>query len=189
MRAKVKKSAKVKILHEGKFIRFVRKGEWEYFQRNNCSDIVIIVATTKNDEVVFVEQFRPPVNKLVIEFPAGLVNDLNDKRRETILTAAKRELLEETGFQAKGIKKILVGPVSAGSSADLVTMVRALNAVKVADGGGDEFENIKIHVIALSKVDRWLKQMAQKGRLIEPKIYTGLYYIKNYNNGFVRKKD
>jgi len=181
MRAQVNNKAKQKVLHEGKFLRFVRKGDWEYVQRNNCSAIVIIVAVTEDDHVVFVEQYRPPVDKIVIEFPAGLVNDLGQKRKESNSCAAKRELLEETGYQAKKMIKILKGPVSSGSNADLITMFLAKDVKKVSKGGGDDFESIIVHSVPLENVDQWLTKMERKGYLVEPKIYAGLYYLKAYN--------
>ena len=104
MRARIQKRSGKKVIKEGKFIRFVRRGEWEYFERNNCSAIVIIVAMTRQRKVLFVEQYRPPVGKKVIEFPAGLVNDRGLEKKESILRAARRELFEETGYRAKIIK-------------------------------------------------------------------------------------
>ncbi|MCA9400846.1 MAG: NUDIX hydrolase, partial [Candidatus Omnitrophica bacterium] len=91
------------IIHEGRFVRYVRKGRWEYCERTNCTGLVIIIAMTDNHEVIFVEQFRPPVNNKVIEFPAGLVNDKYEGVDESLEDAAKRELLEETGFEAGSI--------------------------------------------------------------------------------------
>lgn len=181
MRTSNNNKAKQEIIHEGKFLRFMRKGGWEYVQRNNCSAIVIIAALTEDNHVVFVEQYRPPVDKMVIEFPAGLVNDLGRKRKESNLSAAKRELLEETGYQAKKLVKILEGPTSSGSSADIITMFLANNARKIAEGGGDNSESITVHLVPIADVDQWLVKMRGKGRLVEPKIYTGLYFLKTYN--------
>ena len=190
------------IIAEGKFMRFVKKGEWEYFERTNCSDIVIILAMTDEQKVIFVEQFRPPVNKNVIEFPAGLVNDYSaheiiengktviiEKKRpeESVLSAAKRELLEETGYQANRIIKILEGPVSAGASSNIVTIVQALGLKKVSDGGGDVLEDIKIHEVLLNDVEDFFKKMQSDGCLIEPKIYTGLYFLNKYNGQLPKK--
>ena len=181
MRAKSNSKDKKTIIHEGKFLRFVQKGDWEFVQRNNCSAVVIIVPMTNDDEVVFVEQYRPPVDKRVIEFPAGLVNDLPNIKQESVVAAAKRELLEETGYQANKLIKVLEGPTSSGTSADLITIFQANNVIKVADGGGDDFESITVHTVPLVDVDTWLAKMKRKGCLIEPKIYTGLYFLKTYN--------
>ena len=179
MRAKINKKARKEIIHEGKFLRFVRRGEWEYVERNNCSAIVIIVAMTDEKRVLFVEQYRPPVERRAIEFPAGLVNDRGQRRPESILTAARRELLEETGYKAGKMTKLLDGPVSSGSSSDMVTILHAQNLEKVSRGGGDEFESIIVHEVPLDETDRWLAKMRRKKYLIEPKIYTGLYFLRS----------
>lgn len=169
------------VLCEGKYIRLVRRGSWEYAQRNNCCGIVIILAMTDDRKVILTEQYRVPVEKNVIEFPAGLVNDINPAKNESILTAAKRELEEETGYRAGKMVKVAVGPVSSGFSPDLVTVVRALNIQKVGPGGGDGTEFIRVHEVPLAKVDAWLAGKQKKGCLVDPKIYAGLYWLKKYN--------
>jgi ADP-ribose pyrophosphatase len=181
MRAKSDKDAMVEIICEGKFLRFCRKGEWEYVQRNNCSGIVILVAMTRDRRVILVEQYRLPVGRKAIEFPAGLINDRGHAAKESILSAARRELLEETGYKAKKMVKLLDGPVSCGFSADMVTVVQAKDVEKVSRGGGDAFESIVVHEVPLEGIDRWLNAMKRRGYLVEPKIYTGLYFLKTYN--------
>ena len=51
--------------------------------------------------MLLVEQHRQQVNQTVLELPAGLVGDLSDRPLEDLEQAAKRELLEETGYQAE----------------------------------------------------------------------------------------
>lgn len=167
-------------MKEGRFLRLVRKGEWEYVSRHNCRGIVIIVAMTRGQKVIFVEQYRPPVGKRVIEFPAGLVSDHHTIEGESFLAAARRELLEETGYRAQKMALLLKGPVASGLSSDMVTMVRAYGLTKIAPGGGDELESITVHEVALAKVDQWLKAVRKKGALVEPKVYTGLYFLQKH---------
>lgn len=178
------KDASVRVVHEGRFLHFVEKAGWEYIQRCNCTGIVIIVALTDDQEAIFVEQFRPPVDKHVIEFPAGLINDRPNAPVESLEQGASRELEEETGYRAKKMTKIMEGPVSGGSSGDLVTVLLAEGLEKVGSGGGDETEDIVTHLVPIREVDSWLLAQVERGCLLEPKIYAGLYFLKNYNTSF-----
>lgn len=175
------KKARERIRHRGRFLHFAEKAGWEYIRRSNCTDIVIITAVTQRNEVILVEQFRPPVGRYVIEFPAGLINDRPGAAHESLKAGAKRELEEETGYRARRMTVLMKGPVSAGSSANLVTLVLAEGLSRVGAGGGDASEDIVTHLVPLDQVDEWLRRQARRGRLIEPKIYTGLYFLKSYN--------
>lgn len=169
---------KVIVLKEGRFLRFIRHEEYEYVERNNCSGIVIIVPVTDEGNVIFVEQYRLPVNKKLIEFPAGLVNDICGVEKETLAKAAKRELLEETGYRASRMTKLLEGPVSGGFTSDIVTMFLARGLKKTGAGGGDETEMITVHEVPFKNAEPWLSAMEKKGFLIEPKVYAGLYFLR-----------
>ncbi len=177
MKQKRTKKPRPVVLAEGDFLRLVREGKWEYIERNNCRGIVIILAMTDDEKIILVEQYRQPVHKMVIEFPAGLICDDPKHKNESIVTAAKRELLEETGYKAQKIVRLLTGPVSSGSSADLVTMMRAYGLTKMSAGGGDHTEAIRVHEVPLRQVEQWLKRMSRRGYLIEPKVYTGLFFL------------
>jgi ADP-ribose pyrophosphatase len=166
------------ILHKGKYLNLICEDSWEYVKRTNCSGIVVIVPMTKEGKVVLVEQFRRPVEAQVIEWPAGLVNDKMSHDRETMEAAARRELLEETGFDAEHLELLVGGPVSSGLSSEIITFYQALDAVKKGPGGGDATESIKVHEIPLKEVDIWLYEMEQKGFLVDPKVYVGLYFLK-----------
>ena len=165
------------IIKQGKYLRLIRQGGWEYSQRANCTGIVVIIAMTDDKKVILIKQHRPPVKRFCIEFPAGLVNDRGLKTKESMATAAKREFLEETGYKARAMTKILIGPVSPGSSADLMTLFLAEGLTKAGDGGGDHTEDIEVCEIPLQSVENWLKQMEGKGCLVDPKVYAGLYFL------------
>ena len=172
---------KARVLKKGNYIHFLEKNSWEYIKRCNCSGIVIILAMTEKGDVILTEQFRIPVDRYVIEFPAGLVNDHKQKKNESPPAAAKRELLEETGYQARHMHPLIAGPAGSGTSADVMTFVLAEGVKKVADGGGDKTETIKVHLVPIDKIDRWLKSKGSRGFHIDPKIYAGLYFLKGFN--------
>ncbi|MCJ8346816.1 NUDIX hydrolase [bacterium] len=166
------------IVHEGKFLRFCKEGHWEYVERTNCSGAVIVIAKTKDNKVLFVEQFRPPVNKNVIELPAGLIGDDGDPS-ESCLIAAQRELIEETGYEAKELKYLFGGPVSAGLSNEMMYFTLASDLTKVSQGGGVEGENITVHEIELSKVDQFLEEQIKLGKLVDPKLSLSMAFLKS----------
>lgn len=169
------------ILYNGEYLRMRRRGNWEYAERTNASAAVIIVAVTPQDKLLLVEQFRIPINAPSIEMPAGLVGDIDDG--ESIETAAERELLEETGWQAGRIQYLMTGPSSSGMSNEQVAFVRALDLVKVGPGGGDETENIIVHEVPRSQAAAWLHARMAEGYWIDPKLYAGLYFIDHNPDG------
>jgi ADP-ribose pyrophosphatase len=138
----------------------------------------VIVPMTRDGKVVFVEQFRRPVAAQVIEWPAGLVNDKASHDAETMEAAARRELLEETGYEAEHLAFLVEGPVSSGLSSEIITFYQALDVVKKGPGGGDATESIKVHEIPLKEADLWLYEMEKKGLMVDPKVYVGLYFLK-----------
>lgn len=166
-----------RVVSEGKFVRLRIKEGWEYVERPNCTGAVIIVAMTKANRLVLTEQYRIPVGKPVIEFPAGLIGD-EGAGQEDLAQAARRELLEETGYEAKRILPLASGPTSAGLTSELVWLVQAVGLTKRSAGGGDTDERITVHEIPLGDVERWLRQQAQRGALVDPKVYAGLYLLR-----------
>jgi ADP-ribose pyrophosphatase len=169
-----------KIVWEGKFIRGVlikyidSSGtirEWESFERVNCKGIVAVVPVTDNEEVLLIRQFRPAVNGYVIEFPAGL----NDKG-DTLEEAARRELLEETGYTAKKMVFLTEGPLSSGASGEILTAYLAnglaLNQVQGQGvGKRDETEDIEILKVPIKKVESRLSVLRSEGNYIDLKIF------------------
>lgn len=70
----------------------------------HSSDGVLVVATTPDDEIVLVRQFRPVLNAYTLEIPSGHVDASESPRR-----AAARELYEETGFVCTRLQPLGVG--------------------------------------------------------------------------------
>lgn len=169
------------VLHEAHYLRLKRRGRWEFAERTNASSAVIIVAVTPDDHVLFVEQYRVPVEAASIEMPAGLVGDLGHD--EEVEVAARRELLEETGWQAERIEYLMAGPSSSGMSNEMIAFVRAHGLSQVHAGGGDESESITVHKVPRADVASWLHDKLQAGYSIDPKLYAGLYFLDRNPDG------
>lgn len=162
------------VLCEGRFMRLVRRGHWEWAERTNARDAVVIVAVTDDGRLLLVEQHRIPVDARVIELPAGLVGDVD--RDASVLDTARRELIEETGYDAATFERLVHGPPSAGFGTETVTFVRARGLRKVSAGGGVEHESIVVHEVPLETAEAWLDAARERGALVDPKVYAGLYF-------------
>jgi ADP-ribose pyrophosphatase len=164
------------VFAEGKFVRLVRRGRWEWAQRTNCSHAVVIAAVTLDRHLVLIDQYRVPLGARVIELPAGLVGDDAGKEQEPPLHAARRELLEETGYEAPRWEALLDGPSSPGMTDESYTLFLARGARQVAPGGGEPEEDIRVHAVPLGQVEAWAEAKRAAGTIVDPKIYTGLYF-------------
>lgn len=69
---------------------------------NKGADIVSVLGVTKDRKIVLVEQYRPAVNTITIDLPGGAI-----EKRETPITAAKREFQEETGLKIYKLRKLI----------------------------------------------------------------------------------
>ena len=166
------------ILHTGKFLALVKEGRWEYVDRVNVTGAAIIVALTAEQKVLLVEQYRIPVHARTIELPAGIIGDEPGGNDESHAEAARRELLEETGYAAAQIELLTTGAASSGLTSELVTLFQASGLQRLNKGGGVAHEDITVHEVPLAEVDVWLNAKAKTGVLIDPKIYAGLYFLK-----------
>lgn len=164
------------IIYEGEHLQFVNRNGWEYATRKRSTGVIMILAVNEADEIILVEQLRPPLGGSVIELPAGLVGDIAGEENEDPAEAAMRELLEETGYAAQSMERIACGPTSPGLSDETVILYRAVDIERVGDGGGDDAENITVHEVALRDAEAWLRQREAGGTFIDLKVYTGLYF-------------
>lgn len=172
-------------VYEGKYQRMVVRGTWEYSERTHAGGLAaIIIAVTPADEVLFVEQFRVPLQALCIEMPAGLVGDID--AGESIEQSAIRELEEETGWTAAKADVLMIGPTSAGASSEKIAFVRATGLRKVGEGGGDDSEDITVHAVPRRRAAAWLVEKMGQGYQLDAKLWAGLWMIEHELDGSPR---
>ena len=166
-------------LCNGIWLRLKRRGRWEYAERTNPGGGVMIIAITAEDKLLFVEQYRPALQCMTIEMPAGLVGDIPQSAAESAIEAAHRELIEETGYASARIDFIMAGPTSAGMSNEILAFVRARDLTRVDAGGGDPTEDILVHEIPREQAASWLMDKMAHGVSVDPKIFAGLYFLEH----------
>ncbi len=166
-------------LAAGHYLRLMRRGRWEFADRQRAVGAVVIVAITADHKLVLVEQLRPPLNAATIELPAGLVGDEPGTDGEACEVAARRELLEETGYVAERFTYLTHGPTSAGLSNEVVTVLRAHGLRRESAGGGVGHEAIEVHEIPLPTVAPWLNAQIARGAFVDPKVFAALYFAEH----------
>ena len=138
---------------------------------------MVIVAITPGGALLLVEQRRVAVHGQVIELPAGLVGDTAAARGEPLVTAARRELIEETGYEAERMIELASGPIAVGVTSEVVTFFHAQGLRRIGAGGGDDTEEIVVHEVPLDELHPWLAARRRDGALVDPKLFAGLYLI------------
>lgn len=160
---------------EGKKTLILENDGWEYVERKKGKEAVAVVAQDDRGNVILTEQFRRPVGKRVIDFPAGLVGD--EEGSSDPATTARKELEEETGYACDRVERLAKGPTSAGITSELVSFYQAHGVRKKGEGGGVGGEDITVHTIPLDGFVKWLENQEKEGKLIDLKIWGGLYFL------------
>jgi ADP-ribose pyrophosphatase len=169
--------ADVRVLHEGEFLRLLRREHWEYVVRPRSSGACFVVAVTPQNELVLVEQYRWPLRCNTLELPAGIIGDSDAFADENAEASALRELEEETGFRGQRAKLLFTAPTAAGLTAETSYFVRVEQLERVHEGGGVDDENITVHCVALNQVHEWLDSKRSAALQIDARIYAALHWL------------
>lgn len=165
----------IETLFETRWLGLYRIGRWDFVRRPQADACVGVLAVTPANEVVLIEQFRIPVQRRVIEIPAGLVGDEEEHRGESLATTARRELLEETGYRAAEMRPLLATPTSAGMTSEFTHLFHATGLTREHDGGGIAGEQIIVHHVPVTGLRQWLAAKEAEGATIDFKIHAALW--------------
>jgi len=131
-----------------------------------------IVAITQDKKIILVKQFRKPVEKTLLEIPAGKLEPNEDPRN-----CATRELEEETGFASDNIKKLMEFYTTPGFSNEVMHIYLAEN-LREGNVNLDEDENIEIVKLPIEEV----VDMIRNGQIKDAKTIVGVLTYVNLSN-------
>ena len=145
--------------------RFPDGSVFEPFYTYSRRDYVVIVASDVAGNYLCVRQFRQGIRKVTTEFPAGGIErkdgieygDSGDLTAEDALAAAKRELLEETGYESDEWKHLLTVPSNATIADNYAHLFVAKNCRKVGGQDLDETEFLNVRKHTAQEIEEMIK--------------------------------
>lgn len=162
------KTINKKTIYEGKIlgleVRQLQNSQGLVYEREivRRSDAVAVVAI-ENDDVVLVRQYRAPLDKPILEIPAGIVEN-NDPQK-----TAYNELIEEAGYKAGSLTLLTKFFTSSGFSDEVVHIYQAFDLTEVSPEPEEE-EIIEIVKIPLKQAISDIKS----GKIEDAKTIIGL---------------
>lgn len=168
------KTIRTKTIFEGKIINVYVKdvllpnGKESKREVVEHPGAVAVIAKTDDDKYLFVRQFRKPLEKTIVEIPAGKL-EKNEDPKET----AKRELYEETGYIAETLKHVISFYTSPGFANEIIHLYEASNLKKgKPQTEADEF----VDVLKLSLEEA--EQLVKTQEIIDAKTLYAIQYLK-----------
>lgn len=131
---------------------------------------VCIVAENEEGEIFFIEQFRKPIEKKIYELPAGII-----EIGEEPVDAARREFMEETGWEANKMEYLTEFYTSPGFTNEKIFLFYAKDFKKVGQNL-DEDENIENFKFTLERAIK----MIEVGDISDGKTILGLLFYKEF---------
>ena len=131
-------------------------------------DWVNVIALTEKGEVVLIEQFRHGSEEIILEIPGGMLDENEDTE-----TAAKRELLEETGYTSDELVYLGKSRPNPAIQNNWIYHYAALKSEKTGDTDFDEHESVVTKLVPLSEIE----SLVAAGKITHSLAIVGFYYL------------
>ena len=134
----------------------------------------VVVPVKDNGKLILIEQLRYPLEKTLLEFPAGKLEKDEDPE-----VCAVRELQEETGYKAGEIKKLGAIATTPGFCTEILHIYLAKNLVPGNHNREEGEYGMKIFEYSMDEVE----QKIANGEIYDAKTICGVYMVKAIEHG------
>lgn len=142
---------------EGKWLKALTRGPWEWVSRTRGVEAAVIFAEHEG-RIILVEEYREAAGIRMIGLPAGLVGDEGDDA--TVESTAIKELEEEAGFTGTGVERLGDFYTSPGLTDETFTLVR-VNGVTPIDCEIEE--GFEVHLVAREEMADFVARKRAEG--------------------------
>ena len=147
--------------------RFPDGSVFEPYYSYSRRDYVVIVASDTDGKYLCVRQFRQGIRKVTTEFPAGGIERTDGREygserdrsvSENALEAARRELLEETGYVSEDWRYLFTVPSNATIADNYAHIFVAENCRKSGEQNLDETEFLNVRKYSAAEIEDMISQ-------------------------------
>lgn len=132
---------------------------------------VAVIAMTEEEKIVFVEQYRKPLERSLIEIPAGKLEP-----NEAPEITAVRELEEETGYTTEQMQYVTSFYTSPGFADELMHVYFTDNLIKLDEAVPlDEDEFVEVHYLSLEEAEQYVLEQ----KIYDAKTAYAILYLRN----------
>ncbi|HEX8369519.1 MAG TPA: NUDIX hydrolase [Pyrinomonadaceae bacterium] len=137
-------------------------------------DWVNIIALDAENKTVLIEQFRHGTEEIVLEIPGGMIDE-----GEAPETAARRELLEETGFASDEFIYLGKSRPNPAIQNNWIYHFAALNCRKIQETAFDEHESVVTKLVSLDEIPNLIESEQITHSLVLAGFYKLNLHLKN----------
>ena len=171
-----KKTLSSRLIYEGRAVKLRvdtikmpdgRETTREIVEHSDCVAVVVIDA---DDNVLLVEQFREPVEKTLLEIPAGGIDPGEDP-----VTTVCRELREETGYLPRKVERLGGFYSAPGYSSEYLYLYLATDLTS-SPLHAEDTENIRLVRVPIAQIT----SLITSGSICDAKSIAGLLTFLDY---------
>lgn len=128
----------------------------------------VVIPIKDDGNIILVKQFRYPLQKTLIELPAGKLD-----KNEDPFTCAVRELEEETGFKAKELTKLGAIYTAPGYCTEILHIYKAVGLIAGNHNREEGEQGMELLELSLDEI----KRMIFSGEINDAKTIAGIFYL------------